>query len=333
MRALRLHRDVPRLRLEVVPDPSPAPDGVVVRVAGSGLCHSDLTMASGSLDAALRFPVTLGHEVAGMIAAVGAGVSSSRIGESVVLVNGFGCRACGLCRAGRDQLCLNGSTGGSTADGGFADYIAIPHARYAVPLLGLDPSISGPLADAGLTSYAAIVRVAAACGGGRPLVIIGLGGLGRVAVQIARAQIKTTVLAVVRREAQIAPALALGASAAMTADEAVQGVGRRTAGAVIDFVGSDETLALAGAIVAPRGIIAIVGIAGGLLPLGIHTLAGEASVTSVNNGTVAQLRRVVEMARVGEIVIPTRQIPLPDWVAAFDQVRHGALAERLVLVP
>lgn len=215
----------------------------------------------------------------------------------------------------------------------FAHLIAVPHPRYAVPLGELDPATSGPPADAGLTSYAAVARVGGRCGPRRPLVILGLGGLGRAAVQVAKASMRAPVVSVVRRVEQWGQAAVLGADRAVLVADAVESLDPRSAGAVIDFVGTQETLELAASLVGPRGLLAVVGLGGGKLPVGLHTLAAESEVTSVYNGTSAQLRRVVALAQAGALRIPVRRMRLTQSREAFDAVEGGGLSKRLVLVP
>src|SRR4051812_29441154 len=181
----------------------PVPHGaeVLVRVEATGLCHSDLHVidaAPGALP--YRLPFTLGHEVAGRAAALGPDADGVRAGERVVLHGPWGCGTCGRCAAGWDNYCdrrdtLSWHGAGLGRDGGMAEYVLVPSARHLVPIGDLPAEQAAPLSDAGLTSYHAVAGLRHALGEDSTTVVIGIGGLGHLAVQILRATTAGRVLA------------------------------------------------------------------------------------------------------------------------------------------
>jgi len=325
--------------IEDVPEPEPSDDEVVVRVAGAGVCRSDLhVLEDPTRVGPLRLPVTMGHEISGFVDAIGRNVRDLDLGEPVAVMVGWGCGHCHLCVSGREQICPAGDEAGSTLDGGFAELVLVPHRRHLVRLGSLDPIQAAPLGDAALSSYAAVKRVRRRLVGGSTIVVIGVGGLGQYGVQIARALTGATVVAVDTRPDRLELALQLGAEHAVPAGEAAaarileitHGEG---AAAVVDLVGTEESLGLAGEVVGRRGIVALLGLAGGQLPFGFYSLAPEASLTTVYAGTVADLHEVVDLARRGLVTARVETYPLEDVNEAFADLRAGRVQGRAVLLP
>jgi alcohol dehydrogenase, propanol-preferring len=338
MRALRLHAEEPRLRLEDLAEPRPVADQVLVRVAGAGVCHSDLHVLDGAFAEMLRLPVTMGHEIAGRVEAVGPEASDIAIGEPVAVMVGWGCGHCEWCVSGHEQLCVSGDEAGATVDGGFAELVLCPHRRHVVPLGSLDPLEATPFGCAALCAYAAVKRVRPYLGGGSTLVVVGAGGLGQFAVQFARLLSGATVVAVDAREDQLERARTLGAhdavAAGATAADAVLDITRgRGADAVVDFVGTDDSLALAASVVGKRGLVALLGLAGGSIRFGFSSLAPEAALTTVVAGTILDLQEVVGIAQTGQLRSSVRPYPLEAFATALADLRAGRIEGRAVLVP
>ncbi len=334
MLAARLYPGETGLRLEEVPVPEPHGDEVLVRVAGCGVCHSDLHVLDGMFADQMRLPVTMGHEIAGRVAAVGSEVDDLQPGEAVAVMAGWGCGHCCWCVSGHEQLCPSGDEAGATRDGGFAEHVLVPHRRHVVPLGDLDPLSAAPLGCAALCAYAAVKRVRGRLAGGSTLVIVGAGGLGQFAIQLARVLTGATIVAVDVREQRRADAAALGADHALEPDtEQVLAIAPQGVDAVIDLVGTDETLALAARIVGRRGIVALLGLAGGTAPFGFFELAPEASLTTVVAGTVGDLHETVALLRAGRFMTRITPYPLGAAGEAFVDLRAGRVGGRAVLVP
>jgi len=336
--AARLHPGERSLRLEDVPVPEQVGDQVLVRVVGAGVCHSDLHVLDGLFDDAMRLPVTMGHEIAGRVEAMGPEVRELEAGEAVAVMVGWGCGHCEWCVSGHEQLCPSGDEAGATKDGGFAEYVLVPHRRHLVPLGSLDPLEATPFGCAALCSYAAVKRVRPHLAGGSTLVVVGAGGLGQYGIQFARALTGATVIAVDVRAGRLARALELGADHGVVAgpgatDEIRELSAGRGADAVVDFVGTDDSLALAARVVGRRGLVALLGLAGGSVPFGFFALAPEASLTTVVAGTVLDLQEVVRLAQAGRIAGGIDTYALGRIGDALADLRAGRVEGRAVVTP
>ena len=249
-----------------VPQPEPGPGQVLVRVGAAGICHSDLHVIhefdAGVFNAEL--PFTLGHETAGWVEALGTGATGVDVGEAVAVCGPLFCGTCARCSTGNESICdraaeLPGAGWGLGLDGGMAPYMVVDNVRQLAPLGDLDPVVAAPLTDAAVTPYRAIRRSLHQLGPGSTAVVIGVGGLGHLAVQILRALTPATIVAVDSKPAALALAeslgahhtVAAGADAAAAIGELVKG---RGVDATFDLVGNEATLALALAIArAARG--------------------------------------------------------------------------------
>lgn len=327
-----------------VPEPVPGPGEVLLRVTGAGLCHSDLHLMhwpAGTVD--YELPFTLGHEVAGTVVELGKGAAGIEVGESVLVYGPWGCGRCPQCSSGAEHLCPVRAAGraagcGLGRDGGLAEYIVLPSTRLSVPLGDLDPVSAAPLADAGLTSYHAVKRALPHLSPGTAAIVIGVGGLGLVAVQLLRALTGCRIVAVDRRREALDAALEAGADAALLADgrtatDVRDAAGGRPAGLVLDFVGVDATLGLAAASVAAGGHLSVLGVGGGTLPFRFGVIPFETTVVFSNWGTRAELAEVVELARAGVLRVDVEPVRLEDVPAAYERLESGAVRGRVVAVP
>ena len=338
MQAARLYKGEKKLRLEDVPVPEPSGDQVLVRVAGTGICHSDLHVLDGAFDDFMRFPVTPGHEIAGRVESMGPEAQGLEVGESVVVVVGWGCGHCEWCVSGHEQICSAGDEAGATVDGGFAEFVLVPHRRHVISVGSMDLMEATPLGCAALCSYAAVKRVRSHLSGGSAVVVIGAGGLGQYGIQFARLLTGATIIVVDAREDQLERARELGADCGVkagdnAADEVRELTGGRGADAVIDFVGTDDTLALACKVVAQRGIVALLGLLGGSVPFGFFSMAPEASLTTVVASSVLDLQEVVRLGQQGKIASRVKTYPLSAINDALDDLRAGRVQGRAAVIP
>jgi alcohol dehydrogenase, propanol-preferring len=339
MRAVRLHAVGQPLRQEAVTLPEPTGTQVRVRVAACGVCHTDLHVVDG-VQTRVELPVTLGHEVAGWVDAIGpdaAGAPSP--GQAVVIHGAWGCGTCPECIGGAEQRCELSVAPGFQADGGYADAILAPHPRHLVPLRNLDPVRAAPLADAGITPYRAVRRAERWLRPGARVLVIGAGGLGQFALQYLRLRPAAggeLVVGVAELSAtRIERARGLGADVGLVDGSA--GDWRDELGGpadvVLDFVGTDATLALGAATVASDGALVLIGEAGGSVAFGFDRVPIESWLTTVAWGSLDDLRDVVRLAEDGAIRWQVESIPLADASAAHDRLRAGDVEGRLVLVP
>ncbi|GAB2868198.1 NAD(P)-dependent alcohol dehydrogenase [Nocardioides pacificus] len=328
--------------------PEPGPGQVVVQVGGAGACHSDLHLMHDFEDGALPWspPFTLGHENAGWVHAVGDGVRGLEPGQPVAVVGAWGCGTCEHCRRGFETYCdrpqdapAAGGGGGLGLDGGMAEYLLVHAARHVVPLPdGLDPVHAAPLTDAGLTPYHAVRRSAAKLTPTATAVVIGVGGLGHLAVQVLRATCGSRVIAVDTRESARDLALTLGAGVALAPGpdlvaeirEHTHGIG---ADVVLDFVGSDETLAAGAASARQLGDLSIVGIAGGTLPVSFFSVPYEVSVQTTYWGNRQELVEVLDLAARGLMHAEVTTYSLDEAITAYQRLARGEIDGRAVVVP
>jgi alcohol dehydrogenase, propanol-preferring len=327
-----------------VAEPEPGPGEVVVRIGGAGVCHSDLHLLYEFQPDLMPFPppFTLGHENAGWVHAIGAGVTALEVGQPVAVYGAWGCGHCIRCRQGNENYCVNaataGASGGLGRDGGMAPYLLVPSARLVVPLGDLDPAAAAPLTDAGLTPYHAIRRSLPKLIPGSTAVVIGVGGLGHMGVQLVAAMTAAQVVAVDQRPEALALATASGADVTVTAGpdaaaavrDATGGVG---ADVVLDFVGADATMQLGVQVARPLGDLTVVGIAGGSVPLGFFTTPYELSMQTTYWGSIVELMELLELARRGIVKAECTTYSLADAPKAYAALQAGELRGRAVVVP
>jgi alcohol dehydrogenase, propanol-preferring len=340
MLAVRSHAAGEPLRLEELPLPQPAGSEIRIRVAGCGVCHTDLHIARTNRLRVER-PITLGHEIAGWIDATGPGAAAelrrARLhdGDAVVIFGGWGCGICAQCVAGEEQRCDAGISPGFQRDGGYAEYLLVPSARHLVPIGALDPVEAAPLADAGVTPWRAVQRAIPWLGPDARVLLIGLGGLGQFALQYLRRIPELTIAVRELSPDKLALADELGADLGLLdGDESLAALGLGgPADVVFDFVGNDSTLDYAVRNVAPGGLVSMVGEAGGRFEFSFDHVPVEASITTTAWGSMADLREVVRLARRGRMRWTVERMALSEAAAAHDRLAEGRVAGRIVLVP
>ncbi|WP_415939367.1 NAD(P)-dependent alcohol dehydrogenase [Streptomyces sp. 039-1] len=327
-----------------VPDPEPGPGQVLLKVTAAGVCHSDIAVMSRPAESFPHaLPLTLGHEGAGTVAALGDGVSGVAVGDEVAVYGPWGCGICAKCAEGKENYCLRADElgirpPGLGAPGAMAEYLLVDDPRHLVPTDGLDPVAAVPLTDAGLTPYHAIKRSLPKLTPGSTAVVIGTGGLGHVAIQLLRALTSARVIALDVSEDKLALARTVGAHEAVLSDGGaaakVRGLtGGLGAQAVFDFVGAEPTVRTAGAVAAVEGDISIVGIGGGALPVGFGSLPFEVSVTAPYWGSRGELIEVLDLARAGAVSVHTETYSLDEAPLAYERLHAGKINGRAVILP
>lgn len=344
MRALQ-YREIgsPPVVVEI-DTPEPGPGQVRLRVTAAGLCHSDSFLMSLPAEQYIYgLPLTLGHEGAGVVDKLGAGVTAVAVGDSVAVYGPWGCGHCHACSEGRENYCTNAAALGIAppglgAPGAMAEYLIVDDARHLVPLGDLDPVESVSLTDAGLTPYHAIKSSLDRLYPGSTAVVIGTGGLGHVAIQILRAISPATVIAVDVDDAKLALATKVGAhQTVISGPDTVSAIRAATGGvgaqAVFDFVGAQPTLDIARESVAMDGIIQVVGIGGGVLPTGFFSTPFGAAVQAPYWGSRSELIEVLDLARRGLVAVHVERFDLDQAPAAYERLHAGTITGRAVVVP
>jgi len=327
-----------------VPAPEPGPGQVLVKVGAAGLCHSDVGILQ--LDEGLlpwSTPFTLGHENAGWVEAVGPGVRGVEVGEGVAVYGVCGCGSCARCRTAEENLCerageLPGAGWGLGLDGGMAPFMLVESVQQLVPLGDLDPVVAAPLTDAGITPFRAIRRSMDRLGPGSRAVVIGVGGLGHLAVQILAAMSPALVIAVDSRVDALALATSYGAAHTVPAGDAAAAEIRDLtndvgADVVFDLVGSDETLRLALAIARVGAKVVVAGLSGGTVPWHFFATKSEVELTSSLGGSIRDLHEVIALAADGHLEPKVTTFGFDDIPHAFEALESGALNGRAVILP
>lgn len=344
MKAYRIHAWKSEPQFDDVPVPKPGPGEVLIKIAGAGLCSSDLhivhewTAETSPAVAGWRFPFTLGHESAGWIEG---GDTALEAGTPVVVNSLWHCGHCRPCRMGATNYCETkvptGTSGGFGLDGGMAEYLVAP-SRCIVPLGDYDPAVAGPLADAALTTYHAVNQVLPILKPDTAVVVIGVGGLGHLAVEFLHELSGAKVIAVDRDERALKLAADRGADLCLPSDETTVGKIREATGgfgatAVLEVVGIDATLKMALQCLRRMGRIVLLGIAGGSYPLSYTSIGQGCSVMTTLGGSMAELAQVVALAQAGRLKPLTTRFKLDEAPEVFKKLHAGEISGRAVLVP
>jgi propanol-preferring alcohol dehydrogenase len=349
MRAYRITDWLKPALLVEVPVPEPGPGQVRVRVGGCGLCHSDLVMGqmSAEIGAAIGWsvPFTLGHETAGWVDAVGVDVDPRlglEPGAPVALVSPSSCGVCRWCTRGQENACPHGLVGrGYGRDGGLADHVVVDDpGRSLIDLGSLDPRHAGPLVDAGATSHHAVRRVLPNLRTDSTVVVIGVGGLGGFVVQLLRALSPARVVAIDPSEARRQVALQYGAHQVIDGvdggtDAALRSVvGRDPVDAVLDVVGTDDTIGFGARAISPGGSLGVVGAAGGSLRQPwFGGLPRDGQAFTFQGSDLADARGVIALADQGLVRVDIDPFPLDRVAEAYEALDSGDLRGRAVVQP
>lgn len=330
---------------------TPAPQGtqVLVRVAACGVCHSDVHLHDGYFDLgggnrldmtrSMQLPRTLGHEIAGSVAAVGPDAAGVAVGQRCVVFPWIGCGRCAVCAAGNEHLCAAPQALGAHRDGGFADHVLVPHPRYLVDPGVLPPEQACTYACSGLTAYSALKKVGTLAAG-EALLIVGAGGVGLSGIRLARQL--TGVAPIVAEIDRSKWPLAMAAGAAEVIDPAAEGAQKTlvkaTAGGVaaaIDFVGSSSSFAFGFGTLRKGGRIVCVGLLGGAASV-VPMMVAMKAVAIVGSyvGSLAEMRELMVLAGSGALPeLPVTPRPLAEATQALDELRAGKVKGRAVLRP
>ena len=341
MKALQYREIGSRPELVEIEKPNPGPSEVLLRVTAAGACHSDEFIMGATAEQYYfkPLPLTLGHEVAGVVEAIGSGVHDVEVGESVLVYGPWGCGRCYMCAKGEENNCEKGMRApGIFSDGGMAEYMIVDDARHLVPIGDLDPVANVSLTDAALTPYRAIKSALGVLTPGTTAVVIGSGGLGHVAIQLLKALTQSTVIVLDVADDKLELARSVGADHTFHSDlDAIDPIKELTRGlgadAVFDFVGIQPTADLSAKIVRGAGHIVVVGVASGAVPIGQTTVPLDVTGRAINWGSRTELMEVVELAKRGAIEIHVERFSLDEATSAYDKLHAGEIRGRAVIVP
>ena len=330
------------LREMEIPIPEVGENGVLVRIAAAGICHSDVHYWEG-VSPVGALPQTLGHEIAGVVEAAGANVVVPAVGERVCLHYLVTCNDCAYCRSSNEPFCAQARMLGKDIDGGYAEYIAVP-ARNAVPLPAEIPFEHGAI----MMCSSATVFHALRKGrlrAGETVAVFGVGGLGMSAIQLAAVFGALEVFAVDIDASRLSAAEACGAvpvdaSAGVPVDVLHRHTGGRGVDVALALVGLPEAMRQAVQSLAPCGRAVLVGLADRPLCVDSYgeVLGKEAEIIGSSDHLLDELPLLLELARQGRLDLSrvvTDRIPLAaDPVnAALRRLQGFGPGLRTVIMP
>jgi NAD+-dependent secondary alcohol dehydrogenase Adh1 len=327
--------------LEFVERPMPEishPTDVVVRIGGAGVCATDLHAIEGLMEpAGVTLPRVLGHENAGWIEEAGDGVTTVAKGDAVLVYPPFSCGLCVPCRRGNDMHCVRHEFTGLTVDGGFADYVLVSERSLLRLPAGVEPAEVAPHSDAGLTAYHAVRRLAHLAVPGTTAVVIGVGGVGHIALQLLHELGSSATIAIDTdtRRRSLASELAAGEvlDGAGSVDAVRELTGGRGADLVFDFVGTDQSHADSTAMLARGGTFSVIGYGGTVSIPSVTLIANEHAVAGNLVGSWIDLYELMQLHAAGKLVLKTETHPLDAVNEVLAKLREGEVTGRAVLVP
>jgi D-arabinose 1-dehydrogenase-like Zn-dependent alcohol dehydrogenase len=339
------------LQLTERPTPKPAGTEVLVRTLAAGVCHSDLHIWEGEYDMGggkkllvkdrgMVPPFTMGHEIVGEVVAVGPEAEGAKVGDRRLVHPWIGDGECVVCRRGEEQLCLKPRFLGVHKPGGYSDHVLVPHSRYLVDFGTLTPEQAAPYACSGVTTYGALKKIDPEVLKSTPLVLIGAGGLGLMALTILKAMGGHGAISVDIDPKKREAALKAGAIAAIdgAAPDAVKQIQAATNGGAygaVDFVGSGTTARLGVDCLAKGGKYVIVGLFGGEITLSTLFLPWRAiSIQGSYVGSLSELKELMVLVKAGKVPpVPLTRHPLHEASHALEKLRAGQVIGRAIPVP
>ncbi len=338
--------------LSEVEAPTPEPKGaeVLLKVSACGVCHSDVHLWGGYFDLGdgkrasvtdrgVKPPFTLGHEITGTVAALGPGAEGVAVGERRMVFPWIGCGECAVCESGVENLCEAPRSIGVRRDGGYADYVLVPHGRYLLDATGIPDDLSAVYTCSGITAYSALKKIMPLADGEK-LLLIGAGGVGHMGIRFAAAMSGAKILVADIDSAKLDAAREAGADHTIDCgqDGAAKAILELSGGgvaAVVDFVGSPQSTGLGIGVLKRGGALVIVGLYGGALNIPLVTFPFRAiSVRGSYVGTLSEMRELLDLVRAGKVTpVPVERRPLEQASAALADLEAGRIIGRIVLTP
>lgn len=324
--------------------PVPEHGEVLVKVAGNGLCHSDIGMqqmpASVGEQIGWHMPFTLGHEIGGYIESTGEGVTGYQKGDPIVLTSSNFCGECEYCLKGLTNSCDYGAAGrGYGRDGGLANYVLVTNPKQIIKLNELDPVKASPLTDAGATAYHAVKRVLPYLVPGSTVAVIGAGGLGSYAIQFLNVLTTAKIIAVDMNESRLDIAKQLGADATIVGvDNDTEATikdltNNRGVEVVLDFAGFDSTIEFALKVVRKCGAFGLIGAGQGKIDTPWYgSFPLDAEIFNFQGGSLSDVKEVIALAENGDIQVNVDKYAFDEIEQAYEDMENGRLKGRAVIV-
>jgi len=351
MKAARIVKLNEPLQVQELQAPTPKGTQVLIKILSSGVCHSDVHVWQGyyegidgqplkTTDRGVKYPLTPGHEIAGTVESLGEQAEGFSKNERVLLYPWIGEGLCPACRIGQENLCDKPRSLGVYTDGGYAQYVLAPNYKYLVKIGDdMDTDTSAPLSCAGLTAYGAVKNA-----GLKPddnVVVVGTGGLGLMAIQLAKAVTGAKIIAMDLDDQKLDVAKKNGADVTINSkkEDPVKVIMELTdklgADAVIDFVNASKTVETDVRFLRRRARLVLVGLFGGELRLSLVMMPTRAyRLIGSYTGTINDLIELVSLAKRGVIKpVVSNRFKLDQATEALTMLKNGKVLGRGVINP
>jgi propanol-preferring alcohol dehydrogenase len=351
MKAARIVKLNEPLQVQELQTPTPKGTQILVKVQSVGVCHSDVHVWEGyyegiggqplkTTDRGVKYPLTPGHEIAGIVEGLGEQVEGFSKNDKVLVYPWIGEGLCPACRIGEENLCDKPRSLGIYTDGGYAQYVLVPSYKYLLKIGNdMDTDTSAPLACAGLTSYGAVKNANL-----KPddnVVIVGTGGLGLMAIQLAKAVTGAKIIAMDLDDQKLDVAKKNGADITINSkkEDPVKAIMELTdkmgADAVIDFVNASKTVETDMQFLRRRARLVLVGLFGGELKLALVTMPTRAyKIIGSYTGTLSDMIELISLARRGVIKpVVSNRFKLEQATEALTMLKDGKILGRGVINP
>ncbi|SRR5579885_197247 len=351
MKAARIIQPKQPLEVQQLETPKPKSSQVLVKVQASGVCHSDIHLWEGgyegiggqfmkATDRGVKYPLTPGHEVAGTIESMGEMVQGFAKDDKVLVFPWIGEGLCPACRIGQENLCDKPRSIGVYTDGGYAEYLLVPDSRYLVKLSDkMDINASATLSCSALTAYSAVKN--ASLGPNDNAIIVGAGGLGLMAIQLAKAMTGAKIIAMDLDDGKLRAARDNGADITINSksQDPVRAVMEATdnlgADAVVDFVNASKTVETDMQLLRRRAKVVLVGLFGGELRLNLVSMPTRAyRLIGSYTGSLSELIELVSLAERGIIKpVISDKFKLDQATEALSKLKEGKIIGRGIINP
>lgn len=341
---------------EVTSDiPTPKGTEVLIKITYAGVCHSDVHLQDGHVDIGdgekqdwtrgRRLPHTLGHEIEGNLAAVGPDaeplLEGRTMGSRYVVFPWIGCGECAVCKRDQEHICSKPRALGIQVAGGYSEYVLVPHPKYLLDATGVPEGLAATYMCSGITAYSALKKIPQVFDG-ESILIVGLGGVGMMGLQFARAMFpQAKILCADIDPTKLEAAMKSGASAVYDSSDAASlkqlraDTGGGGVAAAVDFVGANASIGYANGAIRRGGAIVVVGLFGGKFSSPIPMFPQRPfSIIGSYVGPLGETKEMMTLVRAGKISpIPVEKQPLDQAEASLARLRKGGVVGRIVLEP
>jgi alcohol dehydrogenase, propanol-preferring len=351
MEAARIIQPNESLQIQQLETPKPKGSQVLVKVNSSGVCHSDIHLWQGgyegpggqflkTTDRGVKYPLTPGHEIAGTVESMGEEAEGFSKNQNVIVFPWIGEGICPACRIGQENLCDKPRSLGIYTDGGYAEYVLVPSYKYLVKLdEDMDLDASATLSCSALTAYGAVRN--AVLNPYDNLVVVGAGGLGLMAMQLAKSITGSKIIAMDLDDNKLDVAKKNGADNTINSkkEDPVKAIMELTdkmgADAIIDFVNASKTVETDMQLLRRRGKLVLVGLFGGELKLSLVSMPTRAyKIIGSYTGSISEMVELVSLAKRGVIKpVVSERFKLNQATEALTKLKDGKIIGRGVINP